>query len=398
MTDSLSVIDDTRATAGGPLTSRPHSHGLVPTGSPAERFMSRNPEDFDEPSVRVEDWKFAPLRTLRPLLAGTPSDAHLRLESTLPAGVELLTVDEQDAVVQSAPRPTDRLGALAWDRSGDALVLRVPAGLEVLDPIMLELSGDTADDIVWGKIVIELGVRSRATVVIEYTGLAKYAAVTTALVGDGASLDLVQVQNWAPGALHNDHVGARLGAGAQYRHVSISLGGAVARLTPTVEFAGPGANAELVGLAFAGPGQYQEARLYIDHSVPDCQSNVLYKTALEGDTSRTAWVGDVRIRPAATGTKTYELNRNLLLSDGARADSVPNLEIETGEIVSAGHASATGRFDDLQLFYLQSRGISEVEARKLVVRGFFVEVLNYIGVTALRERLLHEVETRLGAS
>ncbi|MCW2603105.1 MAG: FeS assembly protein SufD [Pseudonocardiales bacterium] len=398
MTDSLTVIDDTRATAGGPLTSRPHSHGLVPTGSPAERFMSRTPDDFEEPSVRVEDWKFAPLRTLRPLLAGTPSDAQLRLDSTVPAGVELLTVAADDAVVQSVPQPTDRLGALAWDLSGDALVVRVPDGLEVAEPILLELAGDDTNPLVWNKIVIDLGVRSRATVIIEYTGLAKYAAVTSALVGDGASLDLVQIQNWDTGSLHNDHVGARLGAGSSYRHVSISLGGTVARLTPTVAFAGPGAKAELVGLAFAGPGQYQEARLYVDHSVPDCQSNVLYKTALEGDTSRTAWVGDVRIRPAATGTQTYELNRNLLLADGARADSVPNLEIETGEIVSAGHASATGRFDDLQLFYLQSRGIPEVEARKLVVRGFFVEVLNHIALTSLRERLLRDVETRLGAS
>ena len=396
MTDSI-TIDDTRATAGGPLTAQPHSHGLVPTGSPAERFMSRNPEDFDEPSVRDEDWKFAPLRTLRPLLAGTASDARLRVTSTLPDGAQLTSLPADDAVVLSLPEPTDRLGALAWEHSGDALTVRVPAGLELAEPVLLELSGDDADALVWGKVLIEVGARARATVVIEYTGRAKYAAVTSAVVGEGASLDLVQVQNWAPGALHNEHVGAQVGAGASYRHVSVTLGGAVSRLTPTVAFGGPNASAELVGLAFAGPGQFQEARLYVDHSVPDCQSNVLYKTALEGETARTAWVGDVRIRPAATGTQTYELNRNLLLSDGARADSVPNLEIETGEIVSAGHASATGRFDDLQLFYLQSRGIPEVEARRLVVRGFFAEILDYIAVEPLRERLLADVETRLGA-
>ncbi len=396
MTDSI-TIDTTRATAGGPLTAQPHSHGLVPTGSPAERFMSRNPDDFDEPSVRDEDWKFAPLRTLRPLLAGTASDAQLRVTSTLPDGAQLTSRPADDAVVLSLPEPTDRLGALAWERSGDALTVRVPDGVELAEPVLLELSGDDADALVWGKVLIEVGARARATVVIEYTGRAKYAAVTSAVVGEGASLDLVQVQNWAPGALHNEHVGAQVGAGASYRHVSVTLGGAVSRLTPTVAFGGPNASAELVGLAFAGPGQFQEARLYVDHSVPDCQSNVLYKTALEGETARTAWVGDVRIRPAATGTQTYELNRNLLLSDGARADSVPNLEIETGEIVSAGHASATGRFDDLQLFYLQSRGIPEVEARRLVVRGFFAEILNYIAVEPLRERLLADVETRLGA-
>jgi Fe-S cluster assembly protein SufD len=398
MTEQAAAPDDTRATAGGPLTAQPHSHGAVPTGSPAERFMSRDPEDFPEPSVRDEEWKFAPLRTLRPLLAGTPGDAQLSLTSSVPQPAQLSTAGAGDALLEAAPRPTDRLSALAWQQSGEALVVKVPDGVELAEPIRLAFAGESADAPVWGKVVLDIGVRARATVIVEYSGLARYAAVTSALVGDGASLELVHVQDWADGALHNEHVGARVGAGGSYRHISVSLGGAVARLTPTVAFTGPGASAQLLGLAFAGAGQYQESRLYVDHSVPDCQSDVLYKTALQGETARTAWVGDVRIRPAATGTQTYELNRNLLLSDGARADSVPNLEIETGEIVSAGHASATGRFDDLQLFYLQSRGIPEVEARKLVVRGFFAEILEHITVADLRERLLDAVETRLGAS
>jgi Fe-S cluster assembly protein SufD len=107
------------------------------------------------------------------------------------------------------------------------------------------------------------------------------------------------------------------------------------------------------------------------------------------------WIGDVLIRAAAEGTDTYELNRNLVLTDGARADSVPNLEIETGEIVGAGHASATGRFDDEQLFYLQARGIPENEARRLVVRGFFADVVSRIGIPQLEERLMEKVETEL---
>jgi Fe-S cluster assembly protein SufD len=122
----------------------------------------------------------------------------------------------------------------------------------------------------------------------------------------------------------------------------------------------------------------------------------LYKNALLGDSARTVWIGDVRIRPAATGTNTYEMNRNLLLSDGARADSVPNLEIETGNIAGAGHASATGRFDDLQLFYLQSRGIPEDEARRLVVRGFFADVVDRIGIPDLQRQLMTAIEARLG--
>ena len=143
------------------------------------------------------------------------------------------------------------------------------------------------------------------------------------------------------------------------------------------------------------PGQHLEHRLFVDHGQPHCRSNVAYKGALQGAGARTVWIGDVLIRSNAVGTNTYELNRNLVLSDGARADSVPNLEIETGEIVGAGHASATGRFDDEQLFYLQARGIPEDEARRLVVRGFFADVIQQIGVDEVEERLLAAIDAEL---
>ena len=146
---------------------------------------------------------------------------------------------------------------------------------------------------------------------------------------------------------------------------------------------------------FADAGQHLEHRLFVDHEAPHCRSNVEYKGALQGETARTVWVGDVLIRASAEGTDTYELNRNLLLTDGARADSVPNLEIETGEIEGAGHASATGRFDDLQLFYLMARGIPEDEARRLVVRGFFASVVARIGVADIEEHLMAAIEREL---
>ena len=144
-----------------------------------------------------------------------------------------------------------------------------------------------------------------------------------------------------------------------------------------MRFAGPGGDAELLGLSFADAGQHQEPGCYVDHAVPHCRSrrDVQGRAAGRGTRTRcgSATCGSGRRR---VGTDTYELNRNLLLTDGARADSVPNLEIETGEIAGAGHASATGRFDDQQLFYLQARGIPEIEARRLVVRGFFADVID----------------------
>jgi Fe-S cluster assembly protein SufD len=192
------------------------------------------------------------------------------------------------------------------------------------------------------------------------------------------------------------HLKFRIGRDAKVRHVQVSLGGDLLRQYTSVDYAGRGGEAELYGLYFADAHQHLEHRLLVDHSVPDCRSYVSYRGALQGKDAHTVWVGDVLIRAEATGTDTYEVNRNLVLSDGARADSVPNLEIETGEVVGAGHASATGRFDDEQLFYLMSRGIPETEARRLVVRGFFAELLGRIPVESVRDRLGAQIEARLG--
>lgn len=166
-------------------------------------------------------------------------------------------------------------------------------------------------------------------------------------------------------------------------------------MVSSVEYSAPGANVNMLGAYFVDGGQHIENRLLVDHSVPNAISNVTYKGALQGTDAHSVWVGDVLIRPEGTGTNTYELNRNLLLTRGARADSVPNLEIETGEIEGAGHASATGRFDDEQLFYLMSRGISEDEARRLVVRGFFAELIQQIGVEQVEAKLMQAIEAEL---
>jgi len=195
--------------------------------------------------------------------------------------------------------------------------------------------------------------------------------------------------------VHAEHVGIRLGRDATIRSTQVSLGGDLVRVVETVEYTGPGGDAQLAGFYIADAGQHLEHRLFVDHSAPNCKSNVLYKGALQGEGAHTVWIGDVLIRAGAEGTDTYEQNRNLVLTDGARADSVPNLEIETGEIIGAGHASTTGRFDDEQLFYLQARGITEAEARRLVVRGFFVELIRRIGVPLIEDRLLTAIEAEL---
>jgi Fe-S cluster assembly protein SufD len=372
-----------------------HGHGAgVPAASRGERTTSFDVADFPLPSGREEDWRFTPLDRLEGLLEGEPSDARLEWDTDLPAGVEVLTLPAGDPSLRDVPKPLDRLGALALANSGGAVAVRVPAGATPAEPVILRLHG-TGKEVVWGHVVLDVGSQADVTVVLEHTGTARYAAGVSVLVGDAAHLRLVSIQDWERDAVHAAHVGIRIGRDASVRSTQVSLGGDLVRVLETVEYAGTGGDAELAGIYFADAGQHLEHRLFIDHSAPHCRSNAAYKGALQGDGARTVWIGDVLIRAGAEQTDTYELNRNLVLTDGARADSVPNLEIETGEIVGAGHASATGRFDDEQIFYLQARGIPEAEARRLVVRGFFAEIVQRIGVPAVADRLMAAIEAEL---
>ena len=375
-----------------------HSHGgPTPTGSPPERLTSTDPDVFGVPTGREETWRFTPMKRIRPLLDGAASDASLTWTTDLPEGVELTSVEAGDPLLKGLPEPVDRLAALTRQRAGGAAVVRVAKEAQLDRPVTLGLAGTGGDDVVWSQLVVEVGAFAKATVVLYHTGPAKYSGGVTVLAGDGAQVTLVSIQDWAPGSVHGGQYDAVVGRDAIYKQVVVTLGGDLVRLVSNVQYAGPGGRADLFGVYFSDETQHQEHRLWVDHAVPNCTSNVLYKGALQGEGARTVWIGDVRIRPSATGTETYELNRNLVLTDGARADSVPNLEIETGEIVGAGHASATGRFDDEQLFYLCSRGIDAETARRLVVRGFFADVVQRIGVDALQDRLMGTIETRLGA-
>ncbi|HEV7204684.1 MAG TPA: Fe-S cluster assembly protein SufD [Jatrophihabitans sp.] len=368
---------------------------LKSTGSPAERFTSRNPDEFPVPSSAQEDWRFTPLARLREFFEPFEPDGVIEGDESVPAGAHVEVVDPRTLdAFGTALKPADRVSALAMAHASKGLHVTVDAGVELDAPIVLTRTGISGRS--YTHHVVEVGANAKATMVIDHRGLIKVAANIEFVIGDGASLNVVAVNGADDGSVQLSSYAALVGRDATFRHTNITLSGSVVRIVPTVRYAGPGGSAEFLGVSFAGDGQHFESRLSVDHAVPNCTSNVLYKNALLGDSARTVWIGDVRIRPTATGTSTYEMNRNLLLSDGARADSVPNLEIETGEIAGAGHASTTGRFDDLQLFYLQSRGIPEDEARRLVVRGFFADVVERIGVPDLEQRIMTAIEARLG--
>jgi Fe-S cluster assembly protein SufD len=291
--------------------------------------------------------------------------------------------------------PNDRVAAQAWESYEQARILSVPAGAELDEPVVLNVFGTGSEAAVFNHLVIDIGANARATIVLQHRGSTVRAGNAEIIVGDGASLMLVSIQDWDDDAVHLAHLHARVGRDASYRQALVSLGGEVVRISSSVDFAGPGGEAELLGLYFADAGQHLEHRLFVDHNAPRTRSNVDYRGALQGQGAHTVWIGDVLIRKVAEGISTYESNKNLVLTDGCRADSVPNLEIETGEIEGAGHASTTGRFDDEQLFYLRSRGIDEAEARRLVVHGFFADIIRKVGVPGIEKRLLEAVEAEL---
>ncbi|MBG0856232.1 Fe-S cluster assembly protein SufD [Streptomyces spinoverrucosus] len=354
--------------------------------------------DFPVPHGREEEWRFTPLERLRGLHDGTAvaTGEGVKVEVEAPAGVVVETVGRDDARLGRAGTPVDRIAAQAYSAFEKAGVVTVPKETVLTEPIRIAVHGQGG--VAYGHQVIELGAFAEAVVVIDHAGDAVLAANVDYVLGDGAKLTVVSVQDWDDKAVHVAQHNALVGRDASFKSVVVTFGGDLVRLHPRVTYAGTGGEAELYGLYFTDAGQHQEHRLLVTHNTPHCKSNVAYKGALQGDAAHAVWIGDVLIEAKAEGTDTYEMNRNLVLTDGARVDSVPNLEIETGEIVGAGHASATGRFDDEQLFYLMARGIPEHEARRLVVRGFFAELVQQIGIPDIEERLIARIEEELEAS
>jgi Fe-S cluster assembly protein SufD len=351
------------------------------------------------PTGREEEWRFTPLRRLRGLHGDAPLPAAKVTVEVDPAP-EVNTFSAKRASGQLARTfiPADRVSARAYAAFDEATVVTVPAQAEASRPTIVTVTGEGTDGAGFGHLLLQAEPNSRAVIVLDYRGSATYADNVEIVVGDGAALSVVSLQDWADDTVHLSQHYATLGRDAKLRHTAVTLGGAVVRLAPSIRYDGPGGDAELTGLYFADAGQHLEHRLFVDHDVPNCRSRVSYKGALQGEQAHAVWIGDVLIRPEATGTDTYEYNRNLVLTDGTRVDSVPNLEILTGEIVGAGHASASGRLEDEHLFYLMARGIPFAEARRLVIRGFFGLLIDTIEVPELRERIAKAIEGELTKS
>jgi Fe-S cluster assembly protein SufD len=377
------------ASVGGAVETAPVSSLHAPG--------SADPADFAVPTGREEEWRFTPLRRLRGLHSDAPlSSDGVAVEADPAPEVSVEIYPERSRLAaDSTFLPPDRVSARAFAAATRTTVVTVPKETVASRPTYIHVTGTGAAEAAAGHTVIDVEPYSRAVVVLDQRGRATYADNVEIHVADGADLTVVSLADWDDDAVQVSHHQATLGRDARLKHFAVTLGGSLVRLSPTVRYAGPGGDAELYGLCFADAGQHLEHRLFVDHDTPNCRSRVRYKGALRGEGAHTVWIGDVLIRPEATGTDSYEYNRNLVLTDGAHADSVPNLEILTGEVLGAGHASANGRLDDEHLFYLQARGIPVEEARRLVIRGFFGELIGLIGVPELEQRIADEIEEEL---
>jgi Fe-S cluster assembly protein SufD len=376
----------------------PALQGAVET-APVSRLhekQSYDPRDFPVPTGREEEWRFTPLRRLRGLHADVgPGQGRVGVIGNAAPGVTIERAGHGDPRAGVAYVPADRVSARAFASFAEASIITVPAGAEISEPTHLTIHGESPEGAAFGHTVVRAEPNARATVVLEYTGNATYADNVELIVGEGAALTVVSLQTWGDEAVHLTHHHAQLDKDARLTHTAVTLGGSVVRMAPSVRYAGPGGDADLRGIYFADAGQHLEHRLFVDHAERNCKSRVSYKGALQGKDAHAVWNSDEVIRPEAVGTDTYEYNRNLVLTDDTRVDSVPNLEILTGEVLGAGHASASGRLEDQHLFYLMARGIPFDEARRLVIRGFFGQLIGQIDVPELRDRIADAIEAEL---
>ena len=366
--------------------------GYVPVQTRSARFKSTDLADFATVTGREAVWKYIPVAKFADLLAEGIEGAPYNISSTEHADISVEWVSRDDTRIGKAGSPEERASANAWTSFEQALAITVTGETAKEITVTRSELGNSARG---AHVIIEAKPFSQATVILQNTGDARLTENVEIILGESANLTVVTVQEWNAEAVHLSNHFASIGRDARLKHVVVSLGGRIVRVSPSIRLAGSGSDIDALGLYFADAGQHLEQQVYVFHDAPRSRSRVNYKGALQGTGAHAVWIGDVLIGSKGAGTDSYEQNRNLVLTEGTRADSVPNLEIETGDIIGAGHASATGRFDDEQLFYLQSRGITEEEARRLVVRGFLTDIVARIGSPELEQRLLSAIEAEL---
>lgn len=356
-------------------------------------------DDFTVPRPKDPDWRFTPIARMEEFFhvfqasaATTVTVSNIDGTAVDPERVRVGDVEMGAEPTGTVLAPSDRAAVVQWHSARHAVTVAMSGELD--QPVLVKIHGNGLDlDAV--HLVITAAADTHADIVVEHDGLARLAEGVEISTGRHSQVSTTFIQEWEQGSKHVGNQRIHVGEGASLRHSVVTLGGDVVRIRMDQDFGGEEGDLNMLGIYFVDPGEHIEHRTMVVHNHPACKSRVVYKGALDGKGAHATWVGNALIEPNAPGTDSYELNRNLVLTPGAVADSEPNLEIENGDIVGAGHASSVGRFDDEELFYLQSRGIPEIEARKLVVRGFFGELVEEIGVPAISGHLMKVIDRRL---
>lgn len=284
----------------------------------------------------------------------------------------------------------DRFAALhgAFWTSGN--VLYVPRGVCVTEPLhALTALSDGGADLSHTLVILEDG--AEATLLSEATSPGSHGATgfhcggIELIVGQGAFLRYVNLQDWGQGVWQFGHQKAIVGQDASLQWTVGALGSRLSKVNQHVELVGRGATSQVNGVMFTENKQHLSYHTLQHHRAPDCRSDFLYKAALQ-DASRTVWRGMIKVDPGAQKTDGYQRNDNLLLSHNARADSIPGLEIEADD-VRCTHGSTSGRVDEELIFYARSRGFTRKEAIQMIVTGFFQQVFDRITIESVRDAL-----------
>ena len=285
--------------------------------------------------------------------------------------------------------------AACWQHG---LLVRVPKGVVLEQPLYVKIANATTDGSLFWRLLVVAEEGSRFSLIEEYTssapGLTAYSnAAVELFVEQGAKLEYVSLQNLSRETWHFATHHARVGRDAELDWVAGGFGSKKGKTRIQNDLAGPGATSRVTGAYFADGDQHLDYDTFQEHIAPSTTSDFAFKGALR-DHATTVWRGMIRVEPDAQKTNAYQENRNLLLSADAHADSIPGLEIHAND-VRCTHGATLGQVDREQLFYLMSRGLSRSEAERLIVRGFFQDVLDRIELEPVREALAEALEARI---
>jgi Fe-S cluster assembly protein SufD len=362
------------------------------------------------PSRTDEEWRRTDVTGLEPGTYAMLEHANGYRQETpeLPDGVifEPLSIAAQrhpklvEALLFSTAKPDqDRFSALhaAFFTGGNFLY--VPDGVVIEQPILRQHFSHDGGTTVLPHTLIVAGRNSRFYYLDEYIGDEDESAgyrsgAAEIFVGEGADVGYVSIQKWGRHAWHLADQRARLEKDARLRLFNVTLGGRFSKTRVEASLVGQGASAELKGIYFASGKQFFDFHTLQDHQVGNTTSDLLFKGALQ-DTAKAVYAGLIRIEKGAARSDAYQANRNLVLSEHAKATSIPMLEIDNND-VRCTHGATVGPVDPMSMFYLQSRGIPATTAKRMIVQGFFGEVLERIPFEQARKLVETELEARLG--